>query len=78
VPNFEIVVGEDGVCRSLWTDLIDLTEIGTCHVERASNVEFNNETQMWEARLLDGTLIGQDRSRSGAIQQEIDYLNERL
>ena len=58
--RFEMVIGEDGVCRSLWTDLIDLTEIGICHVERASNVEFNNENQEWEARLLDGTLIGCD------------------
>jgi len=75
---FELVIDEEGDIKCLWTDLIDLTELGTCHVERASHVEFNNDSQRWEARLPDGTLIGQDRSRAGAIQQEINYLNARL
>lgn len=42
-----LVIYPDGNLRCLWTDLIDLREIGTLDVTRASNVEYDNEKQGW-------------------------------
>ena len=74
-----INIAESGAISCLWTEVLPLNEIGTLHVQRASNVEFNPTTQMWEV-----SLCGSDRvdytnpSRAVCIAWEVSTLNERL
>lgn len=65
---------KDGTVRALYTDQIDLTNLGRINVKRASHVEFNNELSSWEVisaktkRVLFSTC-----SREKALVWEIKY-----
>jgi hypothetical protein len=72
------VIDPDGTIHGLWDDTIDFREVGECLVERASSVEFNNDTKKWDIYLADGTYIGSEDSRGAAIDLEVSYLQERL
>jgi len=38
----------DGTAQCLWTEAVPLHELGRLEITRASNIEFNNQTQHWE------------------------------
>ena len=45
-----LVFQPDGSGAGLYTERIDLREIGALEVVRASEIEFNETTQQWEVR----------------------------
>lgn len=45
-----LFIFENGQCRTLWTDAVDLRALGPCQVARASTIDFNGDTQEWEVR----------------------------
>jgi hypothetical protein len=55
-----LVIYPNGDVRTLYTDLIDLREIGTLHVERASNVEWDERYGGWTVQFIDGTYLCED------------------
>jgi hypothetical protein len=74
IPTLEI--DTNGNIRTLWSDEIDLYELGRVeNVQRASNVIFNEARQVWQVKLLDGTIIHENRSREAAIRREIELLS---
>jgi len=74
IPTIEL--DQNGNVHTIYTDEINLYEIGTLHnVRRASNVVFNDRKQLWEVQLLDGTVIHEDRSREAAIETEVALLS---
>lgn len=58
----------------LYTELIDLQQIGSLHVTRASTIEFNEEEQVWEVR-AEGELLVSNRSRSVCLAWEQQHFN---
>ena len=63
----------------LHTERLNLDRFGRKNVQRASDVEFNHETQQWDARLNNGEVIASDASRDAVLQMErehIDFLLE--
>jgi hypothetical protein len=69
-----IFFSEDGSAEGLYSDEVPLFLLGLVKIERYSNVEFNNETQEWEARLeSDNTLIAAGKNRADCIAQEEAY-----
>ncbi len=78
--SVELLVQPDGNIRCLYTDLIDLSALGTLHVNRASHVEFNDSDQTWSVRLADtGEVIGKGfKTRTEALEFEVNYLNNTL
>lgn len=74
----KIVIQSNGTISYIWSDDIDLSELGDVQVSRASHVEFNNKSKKWEAHTVGGTFIGAFKKRSDAIAAEVKYLEERL
>lgn len=65
-------IDSDGNLHGLYTDQIDLFEIGKItNVRKASNVEFNEDLQVWEVISLDGQVLFTHTSREKAIEEEI-------
>lgn len=46
-----ITFAPDGTIHCLWTEAVPLQELGRLAMQRASTVEFNHSTQVWEVRL---------------------------
>jgi hypothetical protein len=76
-----IVIKPDGTVKTVYNDkLRPLNErLGSVSIKRASNVEFNNTTQQWEARLVEtDELIASGPNREEVIKQEIAIIESRL
>ena len=63
----------EGHC--LYSEALDLPSIGTLQIARATNVEFNHETQEWEVRGLEGQLLFSNRSRNICLDWEQQHFN---
>jgi hypothetical protein len=65
---------QDGNVKCLYTESLDLTEIGKLKVERASTVEFDNGKQLWVVRLPDGTEVYRNKSRAACLGWEENHI----
>lgn len=59
----------------LYTELIDLQQIGPLQVDRATTVEFNGEEQVWEVRSLIDELLFSNRSRAICLAWEQQHFS---
>ena len=62
----------DGTARCLWTEAVPLHELGRLEVQRASTIEFNGTTQLWEVRLVSDpdTVAFSNASRDACLEWE--------
>lgn len=64
-----------GNAHCLYDEAIDLHTLGRLHVRRASHIEFNDQAQMWEVRLLGGDeVVFTDPSRGACLKWERNSL----
>ena len=66
----------DGSCTCFYTEAIDLSQLGRLEVKRATVIEFNNETQLWEVVDGYGEILFQHASRAGCLGWEKENLGE--
>jgi hypothetical protein len=65
-----------GNIHCLYTDKIDLFSIGrVTNIRKASNVEFNEESQKWHVVSLSGEILHTNQSREAAIEWEIEAMS---
>ena len=69
-----LVFKPDGTCVGLYTELIDLTEIGRLHVNRVTNIEFDNNWQVWRVKNLQGKALYESPSRQKCLKWEQTYI----
>lgn len=67
----------DGSGSGLYTEAIDLHEIGTLQVDRGSRVEFNGHTQQWEVSDLNGIRLFTHPSRQHCLDWERVFFQTR-
>jgi hypothetical protein len=69
-------IDEVGDVHGLYTDKVNLFSIGRIeNVKKASNVEFNEQSQTWMVLSLDSKVLYQNQNREVAIQKEIELFS---
>ena len=69
-----LTIGRDGTVRGLYTDALDLRQLGQLRMARASVVEFKHTTQEWEVRTPDGkNILFSHRSRETCLRWEREF-----
>ncbi len=72
-------VHEDGTITALHTDALPLESLGQLTIKRASTIEFNNTSQLWEVTLGSENMPRYwNRSRTACIEWEIEQLNGKV
>lgn len=70
-------IDPNGDVITLHTDAINLRELGSLHVSRASRIEFDETQQGWTITLRDGTVIPHTfEQRIDALAYEVAYIQE--
>lgn len=64
-----------GKGHCLYTEAIDLSTLGALEIVRASSIEFNNQTQLWQVRSAEGIRLFSDASRQACLDWEHQYFN---
>ena len=68
-----ITIAPDGTLRCLYTETLDLAQIGSLTIKRASHVEPDSAGQ-WFAEMVEGPTLGPFTARSAALAAEVEYL----
>ncbi len=77
--DMELVVDAGGDVRCIYDEALDLREIGTLKITRASHVEPDAEGYWWaDMGPVDGPVLGPYGSRSDALGAEREWLDEQL
>ena len=71
----ELLITPTGQCRYVYDELLDLRDLGSLTIQRASHVEPNAAGQ-WTADLspVNGPQLGPFTSRSESLAAEVDWL----
>lgn len=69
-----LTVKPDGEAGCFYSELIDLTSLGLLEVNRASNIEFNQQKQQWEVEVK-GKVLFSNASRALCLAWEIQHFN---
>jgi hypothetical protein len=72
--NINISFKPDGTAECLWTGVLPLHELGRLEIHRASNIEFNNTAQQWEAKDRRGRVRFIAKSRSACLEWDQENL----
>ncbi len=73
--DMELVVDAGGDVRCIYDEVLELREIGTLKITRASHVEPDAKGYWWaDMRPVEGPVLGPFRSRSEALGAEREWL----
>ena len=65
-----------GVGTCFYTEAIPLQNIGSLEISRASNIEFDANSQAWEVRNLENQVLYSDPSRQRCLSWEQQHHNQ--
>ena len=74
-PEMVLVLTPDGIGHALYDEKIDLNTLGPLHIERATSIEFDDETQYWRVRDRDGFALFNSPSRQACLDWERKYFS---
>ncbi len=72
-----VIVTPAGVCECLYTEAIDLWKLGDLTVSRASDIAFDNDSQLWVVRDTGYRELYRHCSREACLEWERDYLDQQ-
>jgi len=73
--NATLHILPDGTVHGFYTEVINLTALGTLRVERASTIEFDNPAQVWRVFDRRGRCLHSSISREDCLRWEAMHLN---
>lgn len=71
-----IYIDSEGDCRCLYTERIDLRELGQLKIVRATTIEFNHHTSEWEVKDSQNKLLFNHASRETCLAWEQQHFNQ--
>ena len=74
----ELFITQDGCVHAVNDSFVDTLDLGEKQVTRMSNVEFNNELQLWEAHIFETNQVIRGKTRQEVIDAEINIVNQQL
>ena len=74
----KLKIGSNGEVTAVYSDRLRDLHLGPMEVKRASNVEFDHQTQLWQARTPEGELIAKGPDRDQVIKDEVRVIESRL
>jgi len=72
-----IVFTPQGQGRCLYTEAIDLSELGKLHIRRATRIEFDNELRAWRVRDMRGFPLYTSPTRQQCLDWEMKYFESK-
>jgi len=69
----ELVIQSNGDITTIYSEVLDLAELGIQRIERASHVEPDEQGHWW-AEIIDGPKLGPFDRRSEALSAEVAWL----
>ena len=73
--NATLTIDQQGTITGLYTELIELHQLGRLEITRATTIEFNASTQQWEVKDAAGAILHSDASRSRCLAWEVEHFN---
>ena len=68
-----------GRAKALYTEDINLRSLGALHIERATQIEFNNATQQWDVLNLDAKPLFSSVSREDCLDwEQLEYNHQTM
>ena len=67
----------DGTGHGLYTEAIDLGQLGALSIKRATTIEYDNDAQYWRVRDLDGFAMFNSPSRQECLDWERRHLESQ-
>lgn len=74
--NTILTIDQQGTVTGLYTELIDLRQLGRLEITRATTIEFNPATQEWDVTDAGGVSLFSDASRSRCLAWEHQLFNQ--
>lgn len=71
-----LVFSPDGRVHGLYTEAIDLNQIGRLHIRRATSIEYCNQKHLWQVRNLYGSILFSNPSRQLCLEWENEHLGD--
>jgi hypothetical protein len=75
--NATLTVHPDGRVTGLYTEAIDLHQLGRLHIERFTTIEFSDEHQQWCVNDKQGRTLYSHPSRQHCLSWEHGYFNRK-
>jgi hypothetical protein len=72
--NCALTFDATGTARGLYTEVIDLHELGVLSIRRISLIEFDDGDQVWRVRTLQGETLFSDPYRQVCLNWEREHL----
>jgi hypothetical protein len=72
-----LIVTPDGNCQCLHTEVISLEALGDLKISRATDIVFDNDTQLWEVWGGVGHALYGHPSRQACLDWERLYIEEK-
>jgi hypothetical protein len=72
-----LVFTPDGLGHGLYTEAIDLSDVGSLCIERATTIEFDNKAQYWRVRDPTGFPLFKSPSRQECLDWELKHFNSQ-